>query len=821
MKLRCYVFGAVFTMLGLLVGCSPTRHLTGNERLLWKINLEGAQQNKKSALSPLYQQKPNRRVLGTPLYLNLYYLGKQFYNPEKIQAQKDQKTEEFNQDIARAGSDSIKVDKLIEKKEKKLGKLQNKLENGNWLMRTVGESPAIFDSTKLVSTEEQVKLYLNSKGFFRSTVSSSTATQDKKVTATIHITEDKPYVVTHHLYEVPDTALLGLMQRNQAASLVKLNQNFEEATLAQERVRLEQLFKNNGYFDFKQQFVTFNADTSYVDYTVRLKTQIANPTDSSFHKVYTIQNTYVTTDAGNNRFGVNRDTLLLNDIYFMAYEQRFKPKVMIRKVILRPGQTFSAARTQTNQRILSSMDVFKFATVTYTKKADSLSSTSRTGLLDANINMAPLPRYQETAEVGGTFTEQVPGPYSSLRLRIRNIFGGAEIFDIGVRAGIEGQLQVNEAVTGRRTEIGADFGVTFPQILVPFRTNDLLVRFNPRTRFSTGYTYVNRNEYTRTNLDFSFDYIWQRQNIHQFSFSPIDINIISTPKISDDFLKTLDEFEAQGSPLRQSFLNTFVSSMNFTSLYNTANYNQSNDAKLVRLFAETGGIIGRFLAKPFNDLTNYQFVKASVDYRRYHPLPNNFMFVYRVNGGVAKPFGRTQVLPYDKHFFAGGSSSVRAWLPRRLGPGSSRVIGLNEETGKYEIIYKFEQPGEILLEFNSEMRFRMFRFGTTNVNGAVFLDAGNIWLFNERSNVAPSGNFRYEGQGTFAFDRFYKEMAVGTGFGVRFDFTFAILRLDIATRMFDPAQPEGSRFVLNRFQPGNILSENTQTTFNLGIGYPF
>ncbi|MFC6999717.1 translocation and assembly module lipoprotein TamL [Rufibacter roseus] len=805
-------------MLCLGMGCSPTRHLAEKERLLWKIDLEGVDQTNKSEIVPLYQQTPNRKVLGYPLYLNLYYLGKRFYNPEKIREKIAEINNEYNLKLQKAGSDSVEVDRLIEKKERKLAKKQVKLEDGNWLMRTVGEPPAIFDSLKLVHTEEQIKIYLNAEGFFRSTVTSSTETKKKKVFATITIQEDKPYIISQHTYELADTALLKLLKAPENPSLIQVNKRYDESVITMERARIEQLLKNSGFYDFRQQFVTFTADTSYTDYTVRLKTLVANPTDTSLHKIYSLRNVYFYSDAGLNRFGLTRDTVTLGDVHYLAYNQRVKPRILNRKIILRPGQTYSATRTLNNQRILSNMDMFKFTTISYTKVADSVAlDNPRFGLLDAQINTFPLPRYQETTEIGGTFTEGIPGPYASIRFRVRNIFGGAEIFDIGGRAGYEGQYQAGEARAGRRTEIGADMGVTFPQILIPFRTNDILIRYNPRTRFGVGYTYVDRNEYTRTNLDFTYDYIWQRLNIHQFIFSPIDINIISTPRISQSFQQELDRLASLGNPLRQSFNNAFVSSINFTSLYNTANYNQTNDAKLVRIFLESGGFLGQYLAEAFNNLASYKFAKASLDYRRYHPVGLTSMFVYRANGGVAKPIGGSLVLPYDKHFFAGGSSSVRAWLPRRLGPGSSARI--NRETGEY--IHSFEQPGEILLELNSELRFRMFRFGNTNVNGALFLDAGNIWLFEEGQQDTNSSEIIYQPGGEFAFDRFYKELAVGTGFGVRLDFTFAILRFDIATKVYDPARPEGNRYILTTFEPGKLFSTNSQTTFNLGIGYPF
>ncbi|UOQ71021.1 BamA/TamA family outer membrane protein [Hymenobacter cellulosilyticus] len=203
-------------------------------------------------------------------------------------------------------------------------------------------------------------------------------------------------------------------------------------------------------------------------------------------------------------------------------------------------------------------------------------------------------------------------------------------------------------------------------------------------------------------------------------------------------------------------------------------------------------------------LSVYDFAKVSADYRRYHKLGPKSFFVYRINTGVAHALTKTDgqyTIPYDKYFFAGGSSSVRAWTPRRLGTGSYTTYRVNSE-GKTERDYYLEQPGEVLIEGNLEYRFPIYDF----INGAVFTDFGNVWTMQEEARGDET---------VFHFNRFYRQFAVGSGIGIRFDFTFLILRLDIATKVFDPTAP-GRKFVLPNFE----LSQN-QTPFNLGIGYPF
>ncbi|HSJ68078.1 MAG TPA: BamA/TamA family outer membrane protein, partial [Anditalea sp.] len=201
----------------------------------------------------------------------------------------------------------------------------------------------------------------------------------------------------------------------------------------------------------------------------------------------------------------------------------------------------------------------------------------------------------------------------------------------------------------------------------------------------------------------------------------------------------------------------------------------------------------------------FQFLKFQADWRRYIPIDNVSTFAYRTNLGLAKPYGiGGGVLPYEKYFFAGGSTSNRAWLPRRLGPGSFQPEP--REDGTFD--YRFEQPGEIVFEAMFEYRRKLFSY----FDGAVFIDAGNIWTFKD-DRTRDGAQFR--------FDSFYKEIAVGTGMGLRMDFDFLVLRLDMGVKAYDPAQDEGDRFVLDKLSFRRPLGERGQAVFNIGIGYPF
>ena len=410
----------------------------------------------------------------------------------------------------------------------------------------------------------------------------------------------------------------------------------------------------------------------------------------------------------------------------------------------------------------------------------------------------------------------------NLRLKTRNPFGGAEVLEVGIRAGIEGQLNRVSDATGDRdrqytTQLGATAALVLPQFLMPFRTNHFLTRYNPKTRFSLSETFVDRREYTRSNFEFAFDYIWQRSAFHQYVFSPVVITLVNTLRSTDDFKANLETLRVRdGSSLYRSFSKQIEPSFSFTSLYNSNDFNETRDARYLRLFVELGGLTRELYRQPLKDKTDldvYDFARFSADFRRYHHLTPETFFVWRLNGGIVHALTRTDgqyIVPYDKSFFAGGSTSLRAWQPRKLGPGSYtsyRIDGSRD--------YITEQPGELLLEGSVEYRFPIYSF----IKGAFFTDFGNVWGLQERRDTVRTsprfGAYLREGA-QFQLNQFYKQIAVGSGIGIRFDFTFLILRLDLATKVYDPTAPKGQQWALRNFD-----SSANPISFNLGIGYPF
>ncbi|WP_255481077.1 BamA/TamA family outer membrane protein [Pontibacter sp. Tf4] len=794
-------------------GCVPTKDLGEDEKLLVSIKPVGLKHIEKASIENLYQQEPNRMFLGSTPYLWIYNVGKNFYDPPKIDARIQKQINRWREKVQAAGSDTVKVRKIRKKYSDRVARLRDKKENGNFLMR-VGEPPAIYDSTLMQQTLDQIAIFLNAQGYFNHTLSLDKKVKDKLVYITLNIAEQEPYRYSSFTYAIPDTAILSLVKTTAGRSLLKLNDIYNEDKLTEERTRLYELLRNNGYYDFARAYIEFEIDTligkpNAADVT----TIIRNPETGGRHQVYEVNKVYFKTDV--DRFGIPRDTIKYNGINYVAYNQQYSPRILDKKVDIYPGQKYSQLQTATTQRNLADLDVFQFNNILYNKIGSPTDSIYK---LNAFINAIPSKRFQETTELGLNYTERTPGPFSSIRLRMRNVFGGAENLDLGVRAGFEGQISLTEqSETVMIKEFGGDLALTFPTIMVPGGGN-LLTKYSPRTRIYTGFTNVDRQEYKRSNYELSLDYIWQKSRtplqppVLQYIFSPVNLNIVQVDTISEDFKRNLERYSQGSRSLIESFNSAFISSMSFNLIYNTNDFTQSRNARYFRGLVEVGGLSQELgLNVSINNLNTYQFVRFNPDYRRYIPLGNKQFFVYRVNTGIAAPIFQSQILPYDKYFFAGGASSVRAWQSRRLGPGSfAQLQEVTDENGETILVRDFEaeQPGSVLLELSTEYRFNIFSF----LNGAFFVDAGNVWTL-EQDAARPGASFE--------MNNFYKELAVGTGFGLRFDLTVLVLRFDFATKVYDPGGINGKKFVLGDFRFSEFFTGSNQNNLNIGIGYPF
>lgn len=806
MRLRYYIL-IIFPILSGLFGCTPTRHLKEDQYILFKQSIKGNKEIPSESLVSLYKQKTNRKFLGLLPYVSIYNFGKKHFDTSKVREEINRTRKKYDTLIV-AEKDSVKAYKLKSKRDSKLEKLNVKYTEGNWIMRAPGEAPSIFDSSLMNKTVEQMQFYLHSKGFFQGKAFAELDTTKKKIKVIYHIKEGPSYKVKNVTYNIKDPVMDQIVQNNMAESTLKANESYDEGKISAERERLNKLMKNNGYYDFTRQFILFEVDTTEESQKANIYVIIEKPADGSLHKQYTINKIYFNTDVINIP-GKERDTAFYRGKYYVYYKHNFSKKILNYKTKINSGELYNQSKLQESQIQLASLDMYKFININFEKTEND--STSNT--LNAFIRTSPFKKYQISDEWGVNVGQGfIPGPFGSITFKERNVFRGFEIFEASIRYSLEAVL-AQSSTEGEESdpiimkEYGGTVSLTFPQIFFP-EFGRKARNYSPRTKVILGYNFVDRPEYVRSILRTALNYNWQRTVNKRYDISLIDINIVNTTRLDSAFNRRLIELEEGGNNLRTSFKPSIVTSFNLSYTYNNQQFGIVKKSKYWKPYFEIGGNIVNAASKyitqeadnKFLGLQYYEFIKVSSDLRYYFPVKGKNTIALRFNMGFARPYGSSDkndvfVLPYEKYFFAGGSSSIRAWKPRRLGPG-----GYKDPRG-----YIYEQPGEILLESNFEYRSNLFSF----VDWAFFVDAGNVWKIKE-DETTPDAEFK--------LNTFPAQIAVGSGLGLRFDFTFLILRFDLGIKVWDPGEKGDDRLALIKKPP---FTKGSQPVLNIGIGYPF
>ncbi|HLZ16278.1 MAG TPA: BamA/TamA family outer membrane protein, partial [Cyclobacteriaceae bacterium] len=786
--------------------CLSSKRLQENQKLLYRQTTEAPEGFSQDGLKELHVQKTNRRIKPSRISIGvgLYYLGLKHFSKKRFIAKKQKSEAKFDRKIA-ATKKQKRIANLQYRKQNKSDAITKKIDNGNLFMQW-GEPMTIFDTAAMRLTKARMETYLFNRGYFQVHVKAGYKDLKKKRVAVLYTIQPGPlFTYDTIFYNIPDRTVSGLVRKYQGLSLIKKGDAYSQDKLGKERDRIDQLLKDHGYYDFSKQYIDFSIDTSAKKNKVRLAMEIPNPAKRGYHKQFIVDSVNFTTDvAVTGKENKKRLSVSYHNITFNSYEDLYSRKILAQRVFIVKDSLYSRTKTYNTQRQLANLDNFKFVNLNYDTTG---------GRFVANLFTSPLDRYSWGNEAGMTVTQGFPGPYISSNFKKRNVFGGLEILEINGRFGFEGVAAVtSEGGFYRSTEASGNASVTFPQFLFPFRSPAAFryARNNPRTKILGGYTYTDRPEYQRSITTLSATYTWDLQRRLQFSFSPATLNVINST-ISDPFRATLQHLDSLGNKLINAFKPSYVSSMIFSMTWNNNYGVAQKSSTFVRTTLESGGTLLNLYSPKFirdQGLEPYQYFRVSFDFRKNVVVTKASSFAYRFNSGLGYAYSPNKVLPYEKNFFAGGSNGIRAWRPRRLGLGSDPPpVSKNISSNGY-FDYSFEKPGQLLLEASVEWRQKLIGF----VNYAFFVDAGNVWALQTTNNANAS----------FAFNKFYKEIGVGTGLGLRFDFTFLILRFDVGIKAWDPARPVDHRFVLwdARFaKPYNINHE--PVIYNIGIGYPF
>ena len=595
-------------------------------------------------------------------------------------------------------------------------------------------------------------------------------------------------------------AMDSIVQASMRFSELKTGDRYDINIMNAERQRISDRLRNRGYYFFQPDYIEFLIDTTggnkVANVRIGLKQGIL---DNAFHP-YQIRKVDVvlTRDDGST----SRDSVIVDSVKIL-YEPpvTLKPNVLLRAVKVRPGQTYSAIRQSRTQANFVQLGVFKFANMTIT-----VPDSTDKKVLDMEISGDfALPIETEVEVDVSSKSNNLLGPGLTLGITNRNMFKRAETFSVKLTGSYEWQIGGNKEATGNSGlinsyELGLNFNLSVPRLLVPkFMKTERDRR--EQTHFQIGTDLLNRHNYFRM-ISFwgsaTFDYNSSLRNYH--SIVPFKLNYTYLLQTSQAF----DSVVMRNPSVAQSFRNQFIPSMSYTYTYDrAATYRNPNRLFWQTSITQAGNIISgiQYLAgnhqgegKKILKNRYSQFLKLTSELIGYKTVDNNNQLAMRIIGGVGYAYGNSRVMPYSEQFYIGGSNSIRAFHIRSIGPGSYHPV----ET-KYSYL---DQTGDIKLEGNVEYRFKIYE----RFKGALFMDAGNVWLL-KKEEQRPGGEFRLKGLA--------KEIALGTGFGLRYDFSYIVIRADLGIPLHAPYHTGKSGYynITGSFWKGLVL--------NLAIGYPF
>ena len=676
-----------------------------------------------------------------------------------------------------------------------------------WLQKN-GQAPVLMTNVSPSATSAVIDATLFNIGIFNSATTYKIV--EKKHTASVIYTSNihKPYTVKEFVYTISDDSLSRKILSDAKNTIIKPGDDYNLNILRAERVRIDAFLKNKGYFYFNPDYLLFKADTSIVNHTISLELTLKDSVPASALTVYRINKVFIDQNYSLNDEVADstKDTLVYQNTVFMGNEAEMNihPKVILRSVYLRKHEIYSRENHNITLNRLMSMGNFKFVQVKF-----SYSDTTATGYLDATILMTPMTNHTFRAEIDMVSkSNNYTGPRMNLSLLNRNAFKGAELLNLTMAGSFEAQLSgVNKNLFSY--SFNPQIELTFPRFLAPINIKQTNSIYVPKTTFSLSYNFLKRvNYFDMSTFQFTYGFKWKNSISIEHEFNPVNISNTSLYNESALFTDLLNA----NTFLKKSYEEQFIAGGNYSFTYNEQMLAGKRLQYFLHFTAETAGNLFS-LAKRIGGETPTadnpsriagsiysQFAKLSVDGRAYYNFRDKNKIALRVFAGVAKSYGNSSTLPYSKQFFSGGPNSIRAFQINSIGPGT-----YHQDTTAIGFL---QLGGDIKLETNAEYRFGIYRF----IKGALFVDAGNVWL--QKSNPANIGS-------PFAFGSFMNELAVGAGVGLRVDVSFFVLRFDLAMPLRKPWLVDNHRWVINQIDFSSPTWRTQNLILNIAIGYPF
>lgn len=682
---------------------------------------------------------------------------------------------------------------------------------GNWLKNKVGEKPVLLSEVKLKYNNAVLKSYLISQGYLQAEVTGDTVIKGKKGKAIYTANTGNRYKINNVTFPKDTGTLTNNINTNKDKTLLKVGNFYDLDVIKNERVRIDNDLKENGYFYFSPDYLIVQVDSTIGKNMVTTNVNIKRTAPDAGLKPYTIKNINIYPSYNLRRDSVLRNLKPLQYNDFNIYDNRntFKPKVFDRLVFFKKGELYN--RKDHNQSLNRMVNIGAFQDV----RAEFLPIDSfKNNQLDLNIYLTPLRKNSLTFSVTGTQkTNNFVGSEVKLTQTTRNLFRGAEQLDVSASGGFETQVSAPVGSKAQNSfSLTLQGKLTFPQFIVPFYKPKSTTAFIPKTVASISYQLLRRDTVYRLNsFKGEFGYNWKENIYKEHNFNPISVNLVRPTRRDSAALQTLYD---QNPGLEYTLQEQFIIGSN----YNFTFTNQMEDKRRNNTYfyggLETGGNVwGAFASKDDNGKKDIfgipltQFIRLEADLRNYHKITRSVVWANRLNAGYGYAYGNSTSLPFVRQFFAGGSNDIRAFRARSLGPGTYQA--------NQELAFP-DQGGDIKMMLNSELRFKI----VSVLHGALFVDAGNIWLRKEDKGVPGTSNTGRAGS-EFKLKNALNELAVGTGAGLRVDATIFVIRLDGAFPIRKPYLPSGQRWVLNEVDFGSKTWRRENFILNIGIGYPF
>ena len=764
----------VMVMVGLF-SCSSTKHVPQGKLLLDKVKINVTDPHRDvetNQLANYLRQNANHRVLGG-LKLQLA-----FYNI--------------------SGKDSTKW-------------------FNRWIQR-VGTPPVIYDSTLTEASAEQLHTALSNRGFMNNTVTYRVDADSVKRKASVNydITLGEPYYIRSIDYDIPDESLREIILADTSRFNVRSGDLLNFNHLDEWRQGITENLRNHGYYAFNKEYITFIADTAADSRAVDLTLNSRDPYRNDHMPYYTEHEPFYVRDVvyvtdydpvamHDGLWGADTVTMSSGVKVIEGSERYLRPDVLDECNHIEPGQLYNAEAITRTYRALGRLNILKQINI----DVRPLGKVDGVLMVDTYVLLQPDKSQTVSVSLEGTNSEGDLGFGVGLDYEHRNIFKGAEVLSAKAKVSYESiSGNIGGLINNNYSEYSTELGIRFPKFMAPFLKRSFKRKIQASTLFTVNFDYQARPEYTRVIAGGGWRYQWtERSRRMSHTLTLLDLSVISVPKFNDEF------FDRITNPLlRYSYQDHLIMRMGY-NFYRTNKAEMNvlqmgrfqRDVFTIRANAETAGNLLYGLShlsrqKAGEDgsykalgIRYSQYFKADADYSMTHYFDNRQSIAFHVGAGVAVPYGNSDVLPFEKRFYSGGANSVRGWGVRTLGPGS-----YNSNNSLSNFIY---QCGDIRFDVNLEYRAKLFWV----VELGLFLDAGNIWTIKD-----------YEDQpgGVFKFNKFYEQIAAAYGAGIRLDFKYFLVRVDMGMKAHNPASGQEHWPLLHpRFK--------RDSEFHFSVGYPF